>query len=63
MFDEEKSVPLSDAYSDNGVERTATGIKLEPQPSDDLRDPLNWPMWEKVLTLAIVSFASFIGIS
>lgn len=22
-------------------------IVLQPQPSDDMRDPLNWPTWKK----------------
>lgn len=42
---------------------TTSGIKLVPQPSDDPRDPLNWPTWKKFFTLAIVSYASFVSIT
>lgn len=63
MLDQEKILPSNDWYSDDGVKRTARGIKLEPQPTNEPRDPLNWPLWKKSLTLAIVSFASFIGIA
>jgi hypothetical protein len=48
------------AYS---VKRTASGIKLEPQPTDDPRDPLNWSMGKKILTLGIISFAALIGLA
>ena len=27
-----------------------------------MTDPLNWPLWKKIRTLAILSFASFVGI-
>lgn len=29
--------------------RTANGIILSPQPSDDPDDPLNWPLWQRDL--------------
>ena len=48
--------------SDVFIKRTRSGLKLEPQPTDDPRDPLNWPISKKVCTLAILSFASFTGI-
>lgn len=63
MRDYEKQIPLNEIRSDDGVKRTASGLMLEPQPSDDPSDPLNWPMRKKILTLSIVSFASFIGLS
>ena len=43
--------------------RTSHGIILVPQPSDDPKDTLNWPMSKKVLTLGIISFASFVGLA
>ena len=43
--------------------KTSHGIILVPQPSEDPKDPLNWPMSKKILTLGIISFASFIGLS
>lgn len=45
------------------TKRSPKGIVLVPQPSDDPADPLNWPMWRKVVVLSIVSLASFIGIA
>ncbi|BGP15366.1 hypothetical protein JCM10213_001442 [Rhodosporidiobolus nylandii] len=34
---------------------------LVPQPSDDPRDPLNWPEWKKHAILLTVAFAAFVG--
>ncbi|GAA6020660.1 hypothetical protein JCM10207_007814 [Rhodosporidiobolus poonsookiae] len=34
---------------------------LVPQPSDDPRDPLNWPEWKKHTILLIVALAAFGG--
>lgn len=36
-------------------------LKLIPRPSDSPRDPFNWPLWKKVGTLAVVSYAAFVG--
>ncbi|PTB76282.1 MFS general substrate transporter [Trichoderma longibrachiatum ATCC 18648] len=37
-------------------------VELVPQPSDDLKDPLNWPQWRKELNLAsLVFMACLIG--
>lgn len=44
------------------TKRSAGGIILVPQPSNDPSDPLNWPMSKKLMTLFIISLASFIGI-
>ena len=52
----------ADSPSHDSIKRTTSGLKLEPQPSDDPRDPLNWPMFKKIYTLVILSFASFTGI-
>lgn len=38
------------------------GVVLVPQPSDDPLDPLNWPLSKKILTLGIISLASYISI-
>ncbi|RSL71291.1 hypothetical protein CEP53_001568 [Fusarium sp. AF-6] len=32
------------------------GIILQPRPTDDPNDPLNWPSWRKYLNFAIVGF-------
>lgn len=45
------------------VKHSATGTVLVPQPSNEPNDPLNWPMAKKVLTLGIVTLATFVGIA
>lgn len=42
--------------------RSARGIVLVPQPSNDPLDPLNWAVSKKLVTLFIISLASFVGI-
>ena len=34
---------------------------LIPQPSDDPRDPLNWPAWRKHVTLLVICMAGAMG--
>jgi hypothetical protein len=34
---------------------------LIPQPSDDPRDPLNWPAWRKHMTLLVICIAGAMG--
>jgi hypothetical protein len=34
---------------------------LIPQPSDDPRDPLNWPSWRKHVTLLVICIAGAMG--
>ncbi|KAJ4301180.1 hypothetical protein N0V90_003270 [Kalmusia sp. IMI 367209] len=36
-------------------------ILLVPQPSDDPNDPLNWPLWQRDLIVAILSLLSVIA--
>jgi len=37
-------------------------IKLIPQPSDDVNDPLNWPKWKKVAAfIPIIWFAALVN--
>ncbi|CAI7617982.1 unnamed protein product [Penicillium crustosum] len=36
-------------------------LKLNPLPSDDRADPLNWPSWKKHTTLLLVAFHSFMA--
>ncbi|GAA5976187.1 hypothetical protein JCM11641_001075 [Rhodosporidiobolus odoratus] len=45
-----------------GLKTAADGkTVLVPQPSDDPRDPLNWPQWKKHTILLIVALAAFVG--
>ncbi|OAP61754.1 hypothetical protein AYL99_03957 [Fonsecaea erecta] len=41
--------------------KTANNVVLIPQPSDNPKDPLNWPVAKKIMILVIVSYTSFIG--
>jgi hypothetical protein len=34
---------------------------LSPQPSDDINDPLNWPMWKKELNIAILCLGAMLN--
>jgi hypothetical protein len=34
---------------------------LIPQPTDDPRDPLNWPAWRKHITLLVICIAGAMG--
>ena len=37
-------------------------IVLIPQPSDDVNDPLNWPMWKKSLAFSTIIIFTFMSI-
>ncbi|KAI1453391.1 MFS general substrate transporter [Annulohypoxylon moriforme] len=58
------------SYSTTTSQRTikyGTGkhakIELSPQPSEDLEDPLNWPLWKKHLNLgALLSMVALVGV-
>jgi hypothetical protein len=53
----------SEGQRTTDLRRSASGIVLEPQPTSDPADPLNWPMWRKVMTLAIVTSSAFIALA
>ncbi|GAA5859785.1 hypothetical protein JCM8547_007027 [Rhodosporidiobolus lusitaniae] len=51
-----------DNASQSGLKLAKDGKTiLVPQPSDDPRDPLNWPEWKKHTILLIVAFAAAVG--
>jgi MFS family permease len=51
-----------DAAQSYSLKYDKTGkILLVPQPSDDPNDPLNWPLWQRDLIIAILSFLSVIA--
>ncbi|KAN0108687.1 MFS multidrug transporter-like protein [Hyaloscypha variabilis] len=56
---------VEDRNSSPGVNKSAghDGIILIPHPSDDPRDPLNWPMRRKVPIVATLCLATFAGFS
>jgi hypothetical protein len=37
------------------------GMILEPQPSDDPHDPLNFPTWQKLSILVVLAYWAFLG--
>ncbi|TKA58770.1 hypothetical protein B0A55_12666, partial [Friedmanniomyces simplex] len=43
------------------VKHSKYGIILVPQPSDDPRDPLNWPLWRRDLITGILCLLSVIA--
>lgn len=45
------------------IKYSKDGIKLEPQPSDDPKDPLNWPTSKKAYMLAILCASTFAGVA
>jgi MFS family permease len=52
----------SDAPSrDHAALKRDNGIILNPQPSDDANDPLNWPLWRRDLITFILSFAGVLA--
>lgn len=40
---------------------TKNGILLDPQPSDDPHDPLNFSAWEKGCVLVALAYWAFLG--
>lgn len=40
--------------------RTHNGIILQPQPSDDANDPLNWSSWRKHMAMATLSYLALV---
>jgi MFS family permease len=48
-------------HTDTHLKRDKQNRILNPQPSDDPNDPLNWPLWKRDLILAILSFVSVIA--
>ena len=48
---------------ENGIDglRTLQGKVLDPQPSNDENDPLNWSQSKKMMILLIVSASAFLA--
>nr|POE51538.1 protein hol1 [Quercus suber] len=54
--------PLAATKSRRGnVKHTKNGIILVPQPSDDPKDPLNWPLWRRDVVTAVLCLLSVIA--
>ncbi|KAI6887647.1 serine/threonine kinase 16 [Hortaea werneckii] len=51
----------SDLPQDAVLKRSKDGTILVPQPSDDPRDPLNWPLWRRDLITGILCLLSVIA--
>jgi MFS family permease len=48
-------------HHESQLKRDKQNRILNPQPSDDPNDPLNWPLWKRDLILAILSLVSVIA--
>ncbi|SCV01321.1 LAME_0G15456g1_1 [Lachancea meyersii CBS 8951] len=46
---------------ENEMQTTKNGIILNPQPSKNKRDPLNWPIWRRDVALIVVGWHCFVG--
>jgi hypothetical protein len=44
------------ALLEDASESTNTEIILQPRPTDNPNDPLNWPKWQKVINYSLASF-------
>ena len=49
------------ALDENGQGRVYGGIHLHPPPSSDPRDPLNLPLWRKIVILLLMGGYGFIS--
>jgi hypothetical protein len=56
---ENSSTDMSDSTSN--LKYNKKGILLEPQPSDDPHDPLNFPRFQKYIILAVLSYWAWLG--
>jgi len=57
----EKGVPRSPVVESAGSSTQEKAVTLIPRPSDDPRDPLNWPMSKKVGLTGVLCLAVFAG--
>ncbi|BGP07936.1 putative MFS-type transporter [Rhodotorula toruloides] len=57
LLDDLKASPATQEQSTH-LKRDKNGIVLVPQPSDDPRDPLNWPTWKRELAYWNIVFAT-----
>lgn len=65
-MDDPKEKPIVEYHeestrSEAQSSKSRDGVVLIPRPSDDPRDPLNWPQQKKYLTLFIFSLSAFGG--
>ncbi|OGM39451.1 MFS transporter [Aspergillus bombycis] len=59
ILERESSNEQTNVDSNLKYDRSGTiPILLVPQPSDDLNDPLNWPLWKRDVTLLVLSFVA-----
>ena len=61
-FQQEFLARLEDGDNAHGhLKRNKGGIVLEPQPSNDVHDPLNFSKWEKGCVLFSLAYWAFLG--
>lgn len=50
-----------EVHQHGALKYASKGVLLEPQPSDDPHDPLNFPAWQKISILIILAYWAFLG--
>ena len=58
---EENDVEKVPGFEPKTRHKYTGGILLEPQPTDDPNDPLNFPFWQKCGILTILAYWAFLG--
>jgi hypothetical protein len=56
-----KELPRSPVIESVNGSKQENGVTLIPRPSDDHRDPLNWPLSKKIGVTAVLCLAVFAG--
>lgn len=59
----ETPLPRLDAIEEPVPLVSQKGVFLIPRPSNDPRDPLNWPRWRKWTSVGVLSLAAFAGLT
>ncbi|PCG90158.1 Major facilitator superfamily domain, general substrate transporter [Penicillium occitanis (nom. inval.)] len=60
---EDQKIPTHEdrTSSEMSLKTNANGMILIPQPSDDSKDPLNWPMSKKIIVVSVLFLSMFVG--
>lgn len=61
VFIHDKEQRLAGLDSNANLRRAKDGTILVPQPDDDMNDPLNWPLWQRDLMLAVLLYVAVVA--
>lgn len=61
MYENKEEEDDKEASAQEALKKTKKGIILNPQPSDNTDDPLNWPFWKKEVALLALGLHCFLG--